>query len=158
LAHPIRPQDFTDGSSTTVAMAEWIIRPTRNSSSSPKKAAFASLSSIASRTDYETFLARCHQHQSPDLKPIFTSIGMTWLSRSVGMTLYNHALTINSYSCINSKSYQYSAFTASSWHADGANVLYADGHVAFAKQSLSSSTWKALGTRNGGESISMDVL
>jgi prepilin-type processing-associated H-X9-DG protein len=40
---------------------------------------------------------------------------------------------------------------ARSWHPGGANVLFGDGSVHFAKNSIDSSTWAAAGTRAGGE-------
>jgi prepilin-type processing-associated H-X9-DG protein len=43
-----------------------------------------------------------------------------------------------------------------SWHPGGVNVLFADGSVKFIKNSVSSQTWWALGTRSGGEVISSD--
>jgi Protein of unknown function (DUF1559) len=36
----------------------------------------------------------------------------------------------------------------------GGNILCADGHVSFVKDSISLQTWRALGTRNGGEAVS----
>jgi prepilin-type processing-associated H-X9-DG protein len=46
------------------------------------------------------------------------------------------------------------AWTASSYHPGGVNVLMADGAVRFAKESVVPSTWWALGTRAGGEVVS----
>jgi prepilin-type processing-associated H-X9-DG protein len=43
------------------------------------------------------------------------------------------------------------AFTASSRHSSGVNVLFADGSTRFVKSSVSPQTWWALGTRAGGE-------
>jgi prepilin-type processing-associated H-X9-DG protein len=44
--------------------------------------------------------------------------------------------------------------TASSRHASGANVLYADGHVGFVTQDVDREIWWAIGSRNGSEVIS----
>lgn len=41
-------------------------------------------------------------------------------------------------------------------HPGGVNFAFADGHVAFLKTTLSSTTFKALATRAGGETISGD--
>jgi prepilin-type N-terminal cleavage/methylation domain-containing protein/prepilin-type processing-associated H-X9-DG protein len=46
---------------------------------------------------------------------------------------------------------------ARSFHPGGVNVLYGDGHVAFVKDSIAVSVWRALGTRNGGELLSADA-
>jgi len=40
---------------------------------------------------------------------------------------------------------------ARSKHPGGVNASFADGHVAFVPNSISSTTWRALGTMNGGE-------
>jgi prepilin-type processing-associated H-X9-DG protein len=41
-------------------------------------------------------------------------------------------------------------------HPGGANVLMGDGHVQFVKSSVSINIWWALGTKDGGETISSD--
>jgi prepilin-type N-terminal cleavage/methylation domain-containing protein/prepilin-type processing-associated H-X9-DG protein len=45
---------------------------------------------------------------------------------------------------------------ARSFHPGGVNVGFADGSVHFVKDSISLVTWKALGTRAGGEVLSSD--
>lgn len=45
---------------------------------------------------------------------------------------------------------------ARSYHSGGVNVCMADGSVRFIKDSISLPTWRALGTRAGGEIISAD--
>jgi prepilin-type processing-associated H-X9-DG protein len=48
----------------------------------------------------------------------------------------------------------YAAITARSYHSGGiVNVLFMDGSVHSIGQSISLSTWRALGTRNGGEVV-----
>jgi prepilin-type processing-associated H-X9-DG protein/prepilin-type N-terminal cleavage/methylation domain-containing protein len=42
---------------------------------------------------------------------------------------------------------------ARSMHTGGVNVLFADGHVDFIRNQINLSTWRALGTMNGGEAI-----
>jgi len=41
--------------------------------------------------------------------------------------------------------------SARSKHPGGVNASFADGHVQFIQDSISSATWRALGTMNGGE-------
>jgi len=45
----------------------------------------------------------------------------------------------------------YAAVTSRSYHAQGVNSLLMDGSVRFFRSSISQSTWRALGTRAGGE-------
>lgn len=48
------------------------------------------------------------------------------------------------------------SYPASSLHPGGVNVAMADGSVRFIKDSVSRPTWWALGTRDGGETLSAD--
>ncbi len=68
-------------------------------------------------------------------------------------TLYNHTLSINDHSCTNGTRWQEGAWTATSQHGQGANVVFADGHASFLKDSIALEVWRALGSRNGGESV-----
>jgi prepilin-type N-terminal cleavage/methylation domain-containing protein/prepilin-type processing-associated H-X9-DG protein len=52
------------------------------------------------------------------------------------------------------QTYSYGAFTARSYHSGGVNAAFMDGSVRFIGNSISQATWRALGTRNGGEPIS----
>jgi prepilin-type processing-associated H-X9-DG protein len=46
--------------------------------------------------------------------------------------------------------------TANSRHSGGVNLCLADGSVRFIKSSVNITSWRALGTRNGGEVLSAD--
>jgi prepilin-type processing-associated H-X9-DG protein len=45
---------------------------------------------------------------------------------------------------------------ANSRHPGGVNLGLADGSVRFAKSTVNLPSWRALGTRNGGEVLSAD--
>lgn len=47
----------------------------------------------------------------------------------------------------------YGVITARSFHTGGVNILRMDGSVGFVPNTVSLSTWRALGTRAGGETI-----
>jgi prepilin-type N-terminal cleavage/methylation domain-containing protein/prepilin-type processing-associated H-X9-DG protein len=47
----------------------------------------------------------------------------------------------------------YAALTARSYHNSGVNALFMDGSVRFITNSIAQDTWRALGTRNGGEPV-----
>jgi prepilin-type N-terminal cleavage/methylation domain-containing protein/prepilin-type processing-associated H-X9-DG protein len=49
----------------------------------------------------------------------------------------------------------YLAITARSYHPNGVNALLMDGSVRFVTSTMSHATWRALGTRNGGEPITL---
>jgi prepilin-type processing-associated H-X9-DG protein len=50
-------------------------------------------------------------------------------------------------------SLQYGAMTARSYHAGGVNALFMDGSVRFVTNAIPQMTWRAMGTRNGGEVV-----
>jgi prepilin-type N-terminal cleavage/methylation domain-containing protein/prepilin-type processing-associated H-X9-DG protein len=47
----------------------------------------------------------------------------------------------------------YGAITARSYHPGGVNTAFMDGSVKFITNSIDQATWRALGTRNGGEVV-----
>jgi prepilin-type processing-associated H-X9-DG protein len=46
--------------------------------------------------------------------------------------------------------------TSRSYHAGGANAVLLDGSVKFVTNAVSQATWRALGTRAGGEVVGTD--
>ena len=85
--------------------------------------------------------------------------GVGWWEGGMRSTLYNHALTPNSkrFDCMGPYNPLRPAWKAArGQHPGGVNVLYCDGHVQFAKDSVNPVAWAALSTRNGGEVISAD--
>jgi prepilin-type processing-associated H-X9-DG protein len=50
----------------------------------------------------------------------------------------------------------YAAVTSRSFHTGGVNALLMDGSVQFIRNSISTTTWRALGTRSGGEVLGSD--
>ena len=77
--------------------------------------------------------------------PIF--MGAPWTH---GQHCYQHVSPPNSRSCGWLPSLR-AAMTPSSRHTSGVNVLYGDGHSAFATDGIDTSAWRATATRAGGE-------
>lgn len=50
----------------------------------------------------------------------------------------------------------FAAFPARSYHPGGVNVLFADGSVRFAKNSVNGMVWRSLHSVAGGEVVSAD--
>jgi prepilin-type N-terminal cleavage/methylation domain-containing protein/prepilin-type processing-associated H-X9-DG protein len=48
----------------------------------------------------------------------------------------------------------FAALTARSYHGPGVNAAFVDGSVRFITNDIPQAVWRALGTRNGGESVS----
>ena len=68
--------------------------------------------------------------------------------------VYDHFYTPNAKvpDCMASGGYSYRA--ARSRHPNGVNILFGDGHVTFAQNTVDLVVWRALATRMGGEPVS----
>ena len=82
----------------------------------------------------------------------YSNIGAPWAYGYHSTTSYWHSATPGSRSCMFPP--RRIMTTANSQHSGGVNLLMADGSVRFAKNSVALATWRAIGTRNGGEVIS----
>jgi prepilin-type N-terminal cleavage/methylation domain-containing protein/prepilin-type processing-associated H-X9-DG protein len=71
---------------------------------------------------------------------------------------YSHTLVPNDrrWDCIDG-SLVASHTAARSYHPGGVNTVFCDGSVRFIKNTVNEATWRALGTRGGGEVISADA-
>jgi len=86
-----------------------------------------------------------------------TPFGARWWDGYPPQTRYTHVMPPNSISCAMGGGATGGAYTASSRHSGGVNVLMADGSVKFIKSSVSTQAWWGLGSRSGGEIISSDA-
>jgi prepilin-type N-terminal cleavage/methylation domain-containing protein/prepilin-type processing-associated H-X9-DG protein len=100
----------------------------------------------------------------------YNQTGAVWASGEMPNTAYNHVAPPNLRSCAIMSSMQMMApwsgdamdapwamqVSPSSAHPGGVNVLAGDGSVRFVKSSISVPTWRAFGSRAGGEIISAD--
>lgn len=84
----------------------------------------------------------------------YSNVGAPWTYGYHSTTSYWHSMPPNTRSCMFPPSRI--ATTAGSRHPGGVNVGMADGSVRFIKSTVNLSTWRALGTRNGGEVLSAD--
>ncbi len=78
-------------------------------------------------------------------------------------TMYNHVATPNwrGYDCGNWSAIadvpgEHAIISARSLHRGGVNTCFGDGSVRFYSDSVNTTTWRALGTRDTGESVSSD--
>jgi prepilin-type N-terminal cleavage/methylation domain-containing protein/prepilin-type processing-associated H-X9-DG protein len=150
------PQSFasiTDGSSSTVAASESLLGPSGTvEQTSPNvwprdpRRAFARSSSTVF-DDGGCDLASAGWRFDK---------GNGWWDGDYRSTLYNHYYTPNSksYDCLGPVNRHNPAWKAArSMHSGGVNTLFCDGHANFVKDTISPLIWKAVATRNGGESI-----
>ena len=96
--------------------------------------------------DYDQFADECEYHSVPPLVSNYRDLA------------FYHIQTPNRYSCLNGdtsdfRAIEYAAFTASSLHTGGVNLAMVDGSVRFVSDSIDRNVWRAIGTRNGNETI-----
>jgi|SRR5579884_3975607 len=87
--------------------------------------------------------------------------GVCWAMGEDCCTQYNHVSTPNTTTC-GAKGFPAGMVNMamdsppSSYHSSGVNVALCDGSVRFVPDSISLLTWRALGTRNGGDLLGSD--
>ena len=166
----VRMADITDGSSHTVCIGEntlsapamgesppgfWNGQPTRgfvltsgndNNSSGP---------------ELTSYPAQCVAGNM-----IQQTRGSKWIYGAPGHSMYNHVRTPNDTNVDCRGGLPHSNRSDQWWirlshnvaahsnHPGGVNALFCDGHVQFVSESISLFAWQALGSRNGGETVS----
>ena len=149
----IRLASIIDGTSTTAACAEWSLGreggpPNRN------RTVFRTPLIPSGPGEFEEFTNACRNLDISEATFHDWSKGENWLHPGLGYSGYNHTLCPNMKTCQNDTLVQHGAWSSGSQHVGGAHVLFADGHLRFIREGITLSTWRALGTRNGGEAVS----
>jgi prepilin-type N-terminal cleavage/methylation domain-containing protein/prepilin-type processing-associated H-X9-DG protein len=159
-----KPGDFTDGMSNTLALAE-VKAFTNRVAGASNAATFASappppttpagLSSFALGTLNPTSYMHVEWVDGKVHETGFTTVFApnTKVPYASGGVEYDVDLVLATESNLGDT---YAAVTARSYHAGGVNVLLMDGSVRFVSNSINLATWRALGTRAGGEVVSND--
>lgn len=142
----LRFGDIPDGTSNTAAFSEHGLGDFSNAISSPT----------------DTFWPRTHPAtpdqaiidcQSIDVTDLqyqrVSDVGAPWMNGYHSTTAYFHVAPPNSRSCMFPPGRI--ATAAQSYHTGGVNFGRCDGSVAFVSQSIDVETWRAVGSRNGGE-------
>ena len=173
-------QHCTDGTSNTVAYAEWLVGDGKGASGSKYRGnsegmdgtTITGLQNVQSNPQLviaslqqcmTTFLAEPNSNTAniTDVK------GWRWAIGCYGFAVFNTIQTPNDpqypvggcqAAYTGSENWADPAWSigAASNHPGGANVLMGDGHVMFIKNSISRTTWWGLGTKAGSEVISAD--
>jgi prepilin-type N-terminal cleavage/methylation domain-containing protein/prepilin-type processing-associated H-X9-DG protein len=156
LHGPITAADFTDGLSNTAAMSEWVLGPEDTRIADARRSVVETAPELSRPDQLDAFAALCEATDPGRSELAVLSVGSDWTIGDFGTTLYNHINSINGRSCTNGGAFQYGAWTAGSFHPGGAHVLFADGHLRFTRAGMDLAVWRAIGSRNGGESVSLD--
>ncbi|QDV36219.1 DUF1559 family PulG-like putative transporter [Tautonia plasticadhaerens] len=148
---------ITDGTSNTAFFSEKI----RGTGTRDGDARSDSLITASPTTLDETY-QNCTS-TNPQTTPRLTMVqGASWVMGEMCCTQYNHVSTPNTATCAglgfanNSMANMPMQVPPSSDHPGGVNTLFGDGTVRFVKDGVSLQTYRALGTRNGGETVSAD--
>lgn len=144
----LKEADITDGTSNTAAFSE---HP------------FADFTNGASN-EYDTFqpgiypatpddsLQICRAVVTSDLsKQGVSNVGAPWLQSYHSTTQYFHVHPPNERSCMYPPGRI--ATSAASYHEGGVHVTLCDGSVRFVSENINLATWRAIGTRNGKETV-----
>jgi prepilin-type N-terminal cleavage/methylation domain-containing protein/prepilin-type processing-associated H-X9-DG protein len=148
----IRIADVSDGTSNTAAFSEHVKGDFSNAISTEMSDTYQPGTYPA--TADEAF-QMCRAVNILDItKQGNSNAGAPWMSDGHTTTRYYHGSPPNARSCMFPP--QRISTTANSRHPGGVNVCMADGSVRFFKTSIHLATWRASGSRNGGEVISND--
>jgi len=145
--------DITDGTSNTAAFAERRVGDFNNAVATERSDLFTASGGGPSTADQA--YATCQAVDPTSLSSQWRSdYGGYWL-QGWHMTLYTHAGPPNARSCGFPTNSTMMMPTQSS-HTQGLNVGLCDGSVRFVRNSISIATWRAVGSRNGGEVVGND--
>jgi prepilin-type N-terminal cleavage/methylation domain-containing protein len=143
----VRIGDVTDGASNTGAFSERVLADGNNGVISPLSDVFFSPLAPTTADEARTMCRAVDITNLANQFPLF--MGSPWIH---GQHTYLHVDTPNSRSC--------GFFTVlradmppSSRHVGGVHSLLCDGSTRFVSENIDLGLWRAIGTRNGGETV-----
>jgi prepilin-type N-terminal cleavage/methylation domain-containing protein/prepilin-type processing-associated H-X9-DG protein len=147
----VRIADLTDGTSQTVLFSEKL---RGDGSPNPRTDMFV----MPNQTTLDDTYNTCQSLNVATATPLTSKQGWSWVMGEMCCTTYNHVSPPNTTTCAGLGFTGNMANMAmdvppSSGHPGGVNALFGDGSVHFIANSIDLVTWRALGTRNGGEVI-----
>jgi len=157
ISSAVRMASITDGTSNTAMFAE--IKRSTIPFPAPVSTPLDHRSSIYYLTSgFDNFAPVLPACNAPSASRI-TYQGMQYYRQLPMTATYSHTVPPNykGYDC-GSSNFFAAHIAARSYHSGGANALNADGSVHFIKDSINPATWRAVGSRAGGEIISADQL
>lgn len=148
----IRLAMITDGTSNTAAISEHLLGDFDQNIATENSDTFRP-GTFPSNADEAFALCQKMDYRNLNYQGV-SIVGAPWTFGYHSTTSYWHSMPPNTRSCMFPPSRI--ATTAGSRHPGGVNVGMADGSVRFVKSTVDLNTWRALGSRNGGEVISAE--
>jgi prepilin-type N-terminal cleavage/methylation domain-containing protein/prepilin-type processing-associated H-X9-DG protein len=152
----------TDGMTQTAAYSEWLISDNEwrggqvpaATEGDPRRQLYTWVDRTGWSTGTLEEIARACDSQLALSGRTFQK-GHSWIWGFVSHSdSYQHVLTPNRKSCWVGGDWEHDvAYTPSSDHGGGVNVLFGDGRVGFVSDSVDSKVWWSIGSRNGNEAI-----
>ena len=133
---------YTDGTSNTAAMSEWVVGPGLPSARDSKGSVFETPDQLFLPGDFDRFAMECHSLDPNTAVVNSGSKGLYWVQGDYWQTSYNHILTPNDHSCSTGGWVQVGAYAASSHHTSWVHVLLSDGHVSRVHDSVNVAVWR----------------
>ena len=149
----VKLTDIKDGTSNTVAFSELRKGDYNNAVYSPWD--WLNASSLGAPTTVDQAYTMCKSIDVTNLSYQWLSAGGEWLNDNATGTAYIHCGPPNSINCGFPANLRF-CVNANSDHTNGVNVLMCDASVRFVDNGISLSTWRALGTRSGGDVLGSD--
>lgn len=149
----LTPAGIPDGLSSTAGFSEKL-RGRDRDHSQPSDFRTALIVGPAAAFPSANEARRACQRWRPLPLKFYPATGLTWFVGTLGQSNYNHTLepnsTIPDCACPSTTA-NCGLVAARSNHPGGVNVGFMDGSVKFLSQSIHLETWRALGSRAGGE-------
>jgi prepilin-type N-terminal cleavage/methylation domain-containing protein/prepilin-type processing-associated H-X9-DG protein len=141
--------DVADGTSNTAAFSEHLKGDFSNAVATPNSDTFWPQTFPKNANEA---VSQCRAIDPTDLRfQRFSDVGAPWLYGYHSTTVYFHVAPPGDRSCMFPPGRI--ATSANSAHPNGVNLLLCDGSVRFVTYNVDLATWRALGTRAGGEVI-----
>ena len=115
----------------------------------------------ATRRPLDATYPTCQQLNTMTAPPLTSRQGMSWVMGEMCCTPLQPRRTPEHDDCAGpgfpgNMANMAMQVPPSSRHPGGVNLMMGDGSVRFIKNSINVQTWQAMGTRNGGETVSSD--
>jgi prepilin-type N-terminal cleavage/methylation domain-containing protein len=162
----IRLKDVTDGTANTALFSERVRGDGDNTVVEPASDWFRISEGSVTADQVATACLALDIWTMNKAATQFSRGGRNWPLGNYAVSRYNHILGPNSRSCARDSAggglganfnASGGATTASSWHAGGVNVVRVDGSLQFATDGVDVVVWRALGSRDGEETVSSEL-